>query len=103
MLMNASYQALYKVNSLAQWDAMRDVTPEHDAAAEAASRAYAAFNGNPAVIKEARELLTHKGDLNPLTVRELEQDSSQCCGRADDESVPHRAPASNPRRGRPRS
>ncbi len=73
MLMNASYQALYKVNSLAQWDAMRDVTPEHDAAAEAASRAYAAFNGNPAVIKEARELLTHKGDLNPLTVRELNQ------------------------------
>ena len=72
-LMNSSYQALYKVNSLAQWDAMRDVTPAHDAAQEAASKAYAAFNGNPAVIKEARELLTHPTELEPLTVRELNQ------------------------------
>ncbi len=71
--MNSSYQALYKVNSLAQWDAVRDVTPAHDAASEAASKAYAAFNGNPAVIKEARELLTHSADLNPLSVRELKQ------------------------------
>ena len=61
--MNASYQALYKVNSEAQWDAVRDVTPAHDAASEAASKAYAAFNGNPAVIKEARELLTHRDEL----------------------------------------
>ncbi len=46
-LMNASYQALYRVNSEAQWKAVTDVTPEHDAAAEAAGKAYAAFNGNP--------------------------------------------------------
>ncbi|MBA2436374.1 MAG: M2 family metallopeptidase [Chthoniobacterales bacterium] len=72
-LVNAGYQALYKVNSLAQWDAVRDVTPAHDAASETASRAYAAFNGNPAVISEARELLTHKAELNPLSVRELNQ------------------------------
>ncbi|HEY3662421.1 MAG TPA: M2 family metallopeptidase [Chthoniobacterales bacterium] len=72
-LVNSSYQALYKINSLAQWDAMRDVTPAHDAASEAASKAYAAFNGNPDVIKEARELLTHTADLNPLSVRELKQ------------------------------
>ncbi|MBA3607059.1 MAG: M2 family metallopeptidase [Chthoniobacterales bacterium] len=70
-LMNSSYQALYKVNSLAQWDAARDVTPAHEAASEAASKAYAAFNGNPAVIKEARELLTHRADLTPLSVRQL--------------------------------
>ncbi|MEO7724304.1 MAG: M2 family metallopeptidase [Chthoniobacterales bacterium] len=72
-LVNSSYQALYRVNSFAQWDAVRDVTPAHDAASEAASRAYAAFNGNPAVIKEARELLTHSADLAPLSVRELKQ------------------------------
>ena len=71
--MNSSYQALYKVNSLAQWEAVRDVTPAHEAASEAASKAYAAFNGNPAVIKEARELLTHRAELTPLSVRQLDQ------------------------------
>jgi peptidyl-dipeptidase A len=40
---------------------------------EAAGKAYAAFNGNPAVIREARELLGHSAGLNPLTVRELNQ------------------------------
>ena len=72
-LVNSCYQALYKVNSIAQWDAVRDVTPAHDAASEAAGKAYAAFNGNPAVIREARELLGHSAELNPLTVRELNQ------------------------------
>ena len=72
-LMNASYQALYKVNSEAQWKAVTDVTPVHDAALEAAGKAYAAFNGNPAVITQARALLQHRTELNPLTVRELNQ------------------------------
>src|SRR5947208_15754505 len=40
-LANAGYQALYRVNSEAQWTAVTDVTPEHDAAAEAAGKAYA--------------------------------------------------------------
>ena len=53
--MNSSYQALYKVNSEAQWKAMTDVTPAHDAASEVAGKAYAAFNGNPAIISEARD------------------------------------------------
>ena len=53
-LANAGYQAVYRVNSEAQWTAVTDVTPEHDAAAEATGKAYAAFNGNPAIIKEAR-------------------------------------------------
>jgi hypothetical protein len=34
-LANAGYQAVYRVNSEAQWAAATDVTPEHDAAAEA--------------------------------------------------------------------
>ena len=53
-LVNASYQALVRVNSNAQWDAVTDVSPVHDAAAEVAGNAYAAFNGNPAIINEAR-------------------------------------------------
>jgi peptidyl-dipeptidase A len=72
-LANAGYQALYRVNSEAQWLAVTDVTPEHDAASEAAGKAYAAFNGNPAIIDQARELLTHEKKLNELTVRQLKQ------------------------------
>lgn len=70
---NAGYQALYKVNSEAQWLAITDVTPEHDVAAETAARAAAAFNGNPVLIREARDLLEHKTELNELTVRQLSQ------------------------------
>src|SRR5437762_5519699 len=72
-LANAGYQALYRVNSEAQWQAVTNVTPEHDAAAEATGKAYAAFNGNAAIITEAAELLTHQKELNELTVRELKQ------------------------------
>src|SRR5205809_7931023 len=72
-LANAGYQAVYRVNSEAQWNAVTDVTPEHDAAAEATAKAYAAFNGNPAIISETRDLLTHQKELNELTVRQLKQ------------------------------
>src|SRR5713226_10651487 len=72
-LANAGYQALFRVNSEAQWLAVTDVTPEHDAAVEATGKAYAAFNGNPAIINEARELLNHQKELNELTVRQLKQ------------------------------
>src|SRR5438128_8998209 len=72
-LANSGYQALYRVNSEAQWTAVTDVTPEHDAAAEAAGKAYAAFNGNPAIINQARELLKHEKELSELTVRQLKQ------------------------------
>jgi peptidyl-dipeptidase A len=72
-LANAGYQALYRTNSEAQWLAVTDVTPQHDAAAEATGKAYAAFNGNPALITEARELLQHQKELTELTVRQLKQ------------------------------
>src|SRR5438552_12238085 len=72
-LANAGYQALYRVNSETQWLAVTDVTPEHDAAAAATGKAYAAFNGNPAIITEARDLLTHEKELNGLTARQLKQ------------------------------
>ena len=73
MLANAGYQAVYRVNSEAQWKAVTDVTPVHDAAAEATGKAFAAFNGNTAIIKEARELLTHQKELSEITVRQLKQ------------------------------
>src|SRR6058998_1194920 len=73
ILANSGYQALYRVNSEAQWLAVTDVTPEHDASAESTGKAYAAFNGNPAIITEARDLLTHQKELNELTIRELKQ------------------------------
>jgi peptidyl-dipeptidase A len=65
-LANAGYQAVYRVNAEAQWFAITDVTPEHDAAAEATGKAYAAFNGNAAIINEARELLTHEKELSEV-------------------------------------
>src|SRR2546421_2697255 len=72
-LANSGYQALFRVNSEAQWNAVTDVTPEHDAAAEATGKAYAAFNGNAAIINEARDLLTHQKELSEITVRQLKQ------------------------------
>src|SRR5215510_7667201 len=73
VLANAGYQAVFRVNSEAQWNAVTDVTPEHDAAAEATGKAFAAFNGNTAIINEARELLTHQKELREITVRQLKQ------------------------------
>ena len=72
-LANASYQALYTVEQRALWDAATDVSAEHDAAAETAGKARAAFNGNPAIISEAKALLAHERELDPLTVRQLKR------------------------------
>ncbi len=72
-LVNASYQALNTVNSEAQWLAVTDVSPAHDAASETAGKASAAFNGNPAIIAEAKELLSHRTELNEITWRQLDR------------------------------
>jgi peptidyl-dipeptidase A len=72
-LVNAGFQALYRVESEAQWVAATDVSPAHDASAETAGKARAAFNGNPAVIKEAQALLEHRRELSPVTVLQLER------------------------------
>ena len=84
-LANAGYQAVFRVNSEAQWTAVTDVTPEHDAAVEATAKAYAAFNGNAAIINEARELLTHQKELSEITVRQLTA-ALKRSRRADDKS-----------------
>ena len=72
-LANAGYKGLVTVSQEAQWAAVTDVKPEHDAAAAAAAKAAAAFNGNPALINEAKELLKHRKQLTEVTVRQLEQ------------------------------
>lgn len=72
-LVNAGFQGLYRVESEAQWLAATDVTPAHDAASETASKARAAFVGNPVIIREAQELLKHRAELKSITVRELQQ------------------------------
>jgi peptidyl-dipeptidase A len=72
-VVNAGYQALSRVGNEAQWDAVTDVTPVHDAATEAAGRAVAAFTGNPALINEAKALLKERAKLKPITVLQLER------------------------------
>src|SRR5947209_19503815 len=72
-LANAGYQALYRVNSEAQWTAVSDVTREHDAAAAAAGKAYAGFNGKQAIVSRARELRTPDKELSERTVPQLQQ------------------------------
>jgi peptidyl-dipeptidase A len=71
-LVNAGYQALTRVQQEAQWLADTDVSPEHDAGSEVAGKAFAAFNGNPALIREARELLAHRSELTELQTRQLD-------------------------------
>lgn len=72
-LVNSGYQSLSRIEQEAQWKAATDVKPEHDAAAEVAGKARAAFNGNPAIIREAKELLAQRGDLTELQIRQLEK------------------------------
>lgn len=72
-LVNSAYQSLSRIEQEAQWKAATDVKPEHDAAAEVAGKARAAFNGNPAIIREAKELLAQRGELTDLQIRQLEK------------------------------
>src|SRR5712671_4508007 len=71
-LANAGYQALYRVESEAQWLAATDVSEVHDAGSETAGKARAAFVGNPALIREAKALLEKRAQLKPITVLQLE-------------------------------
>jgi peptidyl-dipeptidase A len=67
-LVNASYQALAYVENEAQWAASTDVSDVHDAAAETAGKASAAFMGNPALITETKTLLLRRNELDDITV-----------------------------------
>src|SRR5688500_3878643 len=70
---SAGDQALSHVESEAQWKAATDASPVHDAGAETAGKARAAFAGNPALIREVKALLEHRKEFKPVTVRQLER------------------------------
>jgi peptidyl-dipeptidase A len=72
-VVNSIHQGVSTVEQYALWDASTDVTPAHDAAADVASKARAAYAGSPALIREARALLEHRAELTPLAVRQLER------------------------------
>jgi peptidyl-dipeptidase A len=71
--LNSTYQAVAYVENQAQWKALTDVSPVHDAASETASKARAAVMGNPALITEVKALLQQRGELNALSVLQLER------------------------------
>jgi peptidyl-dipeptidase A len=66
------YRALFKVAYDGDWSASTDVTPEHTAGRVVADGAFAAFVGNPKLIATERRLLSHRAELPPLVVQELE-------------------------------
>src|SRR6266849_5694331 len=69
---NDLYQKLATVSNNAQWQASTDVTEEHTGQRIGADKALAAFQGSIYVIEQSRNLLKHKKDLDPLSVRQLE-------------------------------
>ena len=73
LLVNSAYKSLITIEGNAQWKALTDVSPIHDAGSEAASKARAAFTGDPVLINEAKALLLKRHELNELTIRELQQ------------------------------
>jgi peptidyl-dipeptidase A len=73
LLVNSAYKSLVTLEGNAQWKALTDVSPIHDAGSEAASKARAAFTGDPVLINEAKALLLKRHELNELTIRELQQ------------------------------
>jgi peptidyl-dipeptidase A len=73
LLVNSAYKSLVTLEGNAQWKALTDVSPVHDAGSEAASKSRAAFTGDPVLINEAKALLLKRHELNELTIRELQQ------------------------------
>ncbi len=72
-LYNQLYQRLYTVAQEAAWKASTDVTDEHTGQRIGAEQAKAAFVGSPWVIGQARGFLQQRGQLDPLTVRQLDK------------------------------
>jgi peptidyl-dipeptidase A len=66
-------QALHTVANQAAWNAATDVTAEHTAARAAAEKALAVVEGSRLVIEKTRALLEQKSELEPLSVRQLDQ------------------------------
>ncbi len=63
--------ALSTESDRAAWTASTDVTEEHTGARTGADTAFSAFAGNAEIIRRARALLEHEGELTDLTARQL--------------------------------
>ena len=71
-LYNSLYLDQYRTLQQFEWAASTDVNDYHDGGRTAAGQAYAAFIGNRTIIERTRNYLSHKDDLDPLQVRQLE-------------------------------
>jgi peptidyl-dipeptidase A len=72
-LYDSLYQRLSTLTSEAWWLASTDVTDEHVGQRTAAGKAYATFAGDPVIIDHLRSLREQAGQLDDLTVRQLEK------------------------------
>lgn len=68
---NTLYQKLSTISAEAQWKSSTDVTDENTGERIGADKAFAAFQGNPYIIDNCKELLKHKNELDALTVKQL--------------------------------
>ncbi len=69
---NSLYQKLTTVAGNAQWSSSTDVSEEHTGQRIGADKALAVFQGSTYVIEKCRELLKHKSELDPMSVRQLD-------------------------------
>ncbi|MBI3766775.1 MAG: M2 family metallopeptidase, partial [Ignavibacteriales bacterium] len=69
---NTIFQKLATVSNNAEWKASTDVTDQHTGERIGADQSTATFTGSTYVIEKCRGLLKHKGELDALTVRQLE-------------------------------
>ena len=68
---NSMYQRLFTQVNEAYWVSTTDVTDTHTGQRIGADQVYSAFQGDPAVMARAKELLQLESRLDPLTVRQL--------------------------------
>jgi len=61
------------VANQAAWQAVTDVTPEHDAERTGANKVLSKFTGDPGIIERARAFLRDRQALSPLQARQLQK------------------------------
>ena len=68
---NPMYQRLYTVAAEAEWRAVTDVKDENTGERIGAGKAFSVFSGDPYIIEQSQDILKHKDQLDPITIREL--------------------------------
>lgn len=69
---NSLYLSIATIDNNASWDASTDVNDINEGRRTASGQALAAFLGDAQIVANARALLTHKAELTPLQVKQLE-------------------------------